>query len=209
MKLSASPFVVRVWMPMMLAVGVFLFFHGMAPEYWLLALPLLLIIIFMSTLAEIQDDGHRILVKTLWNSLAVPRQDVVKTAQSVLDGIGVLQLRRFVLPWGRIYFVADWSKLGVASAGTGEESTGDETKRHPFLRATFESLVVAISGFLAARAMSSGVHVFRIETSTQRMVAFTLAGALCVVFAIARARRPSFANVVLFVATSIAGLVHW
>ena len=103
MKFSASPFVVRVWMPIMLGVGVFLFFHGMAPEYWLLALPLFLIVIFMSTLAEIHDEGHRIHVKTLWHSTEVLKEDVASVAQSLLEGVGVLRLRRFVLPWGRIY----------------------------------------------------------------------------------------------------------
>jgi hypothetical protein len=41
------------------------------------------------------------------------------------------------------------------------------------------------------------------------MWAFTLAGLLCVVFALARTRKPSFANVVLFAATGIVGFIRW
>jgi hypothetical protein len=208
MKLSASPFVVRVWMPMIVLLGVYLFFHGMAPEYWLVALPLVLIVIFMSTLAEIQDEGHRIHVKTLWHSTEVPKEDVASVAQSLLEGVGVLRLRRFVLPWGRIYFVSDWSKFGV-SPGHEKERTDAQPKPYSWARVTVESLVVAISGFLAARAMRTGVHDFRLETSAMRIGMFTLAGMLCVVFAIARTRRPSFANVTLFVATFVVGFAHW
>lgn len=209
MKLSASPFVVRAWMPMMLLLGVYLFFHDVAPEYWPVALPLVLIVIFMSTLAEIHDEGHRMQVKTLWHSTEIPKEDVASVAQSLVEGVGVLRLRRFVLPWGRIYFVSDWSKFGVVNPKDEEEKGSDaEPKLDSWARATLESLIVAISGFLAARAMRIGVHDFRLETSAMRIGTFTLAGVLCVVFAIARKRRPSFANVVLFLATFVIGLVH-
>jgi len=208
MKLSASPFVVRVWMPMMFFLGVYLFFHGTAPEYWLIALPLLLIAIFMSTLAEIRDQGHRIHVKTLWHSIDVPKEDVAGIAQSLVEGVGVLRLHRFVFPWGRIYFVADWSKFGVVSPEREDGAEG-EAKPDSLARAIVESLVVALSGFLAARAIRSSVHDVRVETFAIRAGACSLALALCVVFAIARTRRPSFANVVLFVAIFVVGLVLW
>jgi len=207
--MSASPSVVRVWMPLGLGAWVCLFVRGMPLVYWVLALPMLLTVIFMSTLAEVRDDGHRIMVKTLWNSIDVPKEEVMRTTHSFLDGIGVLQLRRFVFPWGRIYFVTDWSKLGVVDAGPGGENARNEARRFPFVRASLETLVVALSGFLAARAMSSSSRDFRIETSPMRMGAYPLAAVLCVVFLIARKRRPSFANVVLFVATFVVGLVHW
>jgi hypothetical protein len=208
MKLAASPFVVRVWMPMMLILGVCLFFRGAAPEYWLVALPLVLVAVFMSTLAEIQNEGRQIQVRTLWHSTEIPKEDVASIAQSSLEGIGVLRLRRFVLPWGRIYFVSDWSKLGV-SLGHEKECTDAEPRPYSSARVSFESLAVAISGFLAARAMRTGAHDFGLETPAMRIGMFAIAGILCVVFAIARTRRPSFANVTLFVATFMVGLAHW
>ena len=206
MRLSASPFVVQVWMPIMFILGAYLFFHGMAPEYWLIGVPLLLIPAFMCTLAEVQDQGHRIQVRRLWHSIDVPKEDVATISQSFVEGIGVLRLRRFVPPWGRVYFVTDWSKLGVASPGSETERTNSRATRYSLVRRVLESLVVAISGFVAARAITAGVHDFRLQTSAMRIAAAALVGALCVLFAVARARKPSFANVVLFVATFIAGL---
>jgi hypothetical protein len=207
MKLSASPVVVRVWIPISLVVGVCLFFHGMPLVYWLLGLPPLLIAVFISTLAEIQDEDQRIRVKTLWKSMDVPKEQIVRTAQSFLEGIGVLQLQRFVLPWGKIFFIADWSKFGVVIEEDGEEGKSDEAKPYGFVRATLESLAIAASGFFAALGMRSSAHDFRIQTSKMQMLAFALAGVLCIVFAIVRKRNPGFANVTLFVAAWIAGLV--
>ncbi len=206
MRLSASPFVVQVWMPIMFILGVYLFFHGMPPEHWLIGLPLLLIPVFMCTLAEVQDQGHRIQVKRLWHSIDLAKEDVAAISQSFVEGIGVLRLRRFVPPWGRVYFVTDWSKLGVASPGSETDGTDSKSSRYSFALGMLESLVVAISGFVAARAITASVHDFRLQTSALRIGAVTLAVALCVLFAVARARRPSFANVVLFVATFIGGV---
>jgi hypothetical protein len=148
MRFSASPFVLRVWLPILFLLGLYLFFHGTAPQYWLLALPPLLLIIFMITLAEIHDEGRRIRVKTLWKSMDVPREEVVSTAQSGFDGIGVLRLHRFVLPRGRIYFVSDWSKLGVVNAD--DQGSIDEPNPYGFVRSALESIAMAVSRFLAA-----------------------------------------------------------
>jgi len=196
-------------MPALLTALVCSLFYGMPPQYWLLALPLLLAATFMSTLAEIRDEGHRIRVKRLWISVDIPKKDVVQTVQSALDGIGALQLKRFAFPWGKIYFVSDWSKLGVVSPQRRESSTVGNARPKSSARAALWPLAAAISGFLAARAMGSSAHGFRIETSVMRLAACVLAGALCVLFAISRTRRPNLANVVLFLATSAIGLIRW
>jgi len=195
-------------MPALLAALVCSLFYGMPPQYWLLAVPLLLAAIFMSTLAEIRDEGHRIRVKRLWISIDVPKKDVVETAQSVLDGIGALQLKRFAFPWGKIYFVSDWSKLGVISAQRRESDTGGDVPPKGSARAGLWSPAAAVSGFLAARAMGSSAHGFGIEASVMRVAACILAGALCAVFAISRTKRPSFANAVLFLAMFALGLIR-
>lgn len=208
MKRSASPFLVRVWMPVLLAVGVCLLFGGMPPLYWPLALPFLLVAAFPSTLAEIRNDGHRTLVKTLWNSMYVPNNEIVRTAESVLAGIGTLQLKRFVFPWGKIYFVADWSELGVESAESETHRLRDDTRQRP-VRTALGSLAAAVSGFLAARGMSSVIHNPRVESAAMRVAACILAGTLCLVFAAARSRRPGFANVALFIASLTVGFILW
>ena len=196
-------------MPILFILGVYLFFHDTAPEYWLIALPLVLIVLFMTTLAEIHDQGHRIHVSRLWYSIDVPKEDVAGISQSFVEGVGVMRLHRFVLPWGRIYFVSDWSKFGVVSAGREGEKTEGEAEPHSFPRAVLETLVVAISGFLAGRAFRSSFHGVIVETLALRLVCAIFALMLCVVFAIARRTRPSFANVVLFVATLVLGLALW
>jgi hypothetical protein len=195
-------------MPIMLAAIVCLFFYGTAPQYWLLALPFLLVLAFMTTLAEIHDDGEKVHVKRWWNSRHVAKHDVTAIGPSFLDGIRVLQLRHYVFPWGRVYFVAEWSNLENGSVGVGEESASRETEPPSFIRTALESLLVAVSGFVAARAISLDVQDFRIETSAARVGALIIAATLCVLFAVVRTKKPSFANVVLFVATWIAGLVH-
>jgi hypothetical protein len=206
MKLVASPFVVRVWMPLLFVISMCLFLRGMAPEYWLLAVPVLLVAIFMSTLADVRDDDHRIVIRTIWKSLHISKKDIVKTTPSVLDGIGVLYLRQYVFPWGRVYFVADWSKL--AATELQEESINSDSKLTFWAGALLVPLAMAISGFLVGVAIRLNIQSFRIEPAT-RMWAFTLAGLLCVVFALARTRKPSFANVVLFAATGIVGFIRW
>lgn len=208
MKPTISRFVMTVEMPILFAIGVYLFFQDAAPISWLPALPLLLVVTFMSTLAEIHDEGQTILVKRWWSSLRVIKTEIAIVGPSFLEGIRVLQLRRFVFPWGRIYFVAEWSSLGTLSAGAGEEITSRKDEPYSLIPATLASFLAGISGFIAARTISSDVQDFRIETFTPRVAAVAIAGALCVVFAIIRTRRPSFANVVLFLATWIAGLVR-
>jgi hypothetical protein len=207
MRLSVSPFVVRVWLPILLFIGLCSLFQGVAFQYWLLALPMLLVIVFMTTLAEVHYEGSRIQVKILWKSMDLPREEIVSTAQSVLDGIGVLRLRRFVPPWGRIYFVSDWSKLGVAVAS--DQSTAEKPKPYRLIFSMLGSIAAAISGFFATLAMRPNSPNFRIETFAMRIVAVTLVGLLCLIFGIIRYRYPAFANGVLFVAGSIIGFIHW
>jgi|SRR5215510_15004565 len=205
MKLVASPCVIRVWMPLGLVAGISLFLDGMAPEYWVLGLPVLLVAIFTSTLADVSDRGHRILVRTVWRSLDIPKNSVVKTAPSFLKGIGVLKLRSYVFPWGRVYFVADWSKFGAASPE--EPGVGNQSKPSLWL-AWLASLAMGVSGFLMGFGVRSNTRGFRVEP-TMRLWAFILVGLLAVVFAFVRTRKPSFANVVLFAATGIIGFVRW
>jgi hypothetical protein len=48
----------------------------------------MLVVFFMTTLAEIQDQGHRVHVKTLWRSIDVPKEDVAGIAPSIRGGSG-------------------------------------------------------------------------------------------------------------------------
>jgi hypothetical protein len=179
---------------MILGAVVCLFLHDMAPVYWLLALPLLPILIFMVTLAEIHDEGTGIHVKMLWKSRHLPRTEVLSTNHSYLDGIGELRLRNPVFPWGRIFFVYEWSAT-------------QSRKDVPHFYSVLASAVLAISGFVAARAVD--ISSFRVETSHARALALFSAGTLCALFAIARRKAPSLANSILFLAAYLVGLVRW
>lgn len=203
MKSSASPLVVRVWLPILFTLGVYLFFRGTPPEYWLMALPLMLIPLFMATLADVQDRGSRLHVKRLLATIDIPREDVAGMAPSFMEGVGVLRLRRFVFPWGSVYFVSDWSKFGVASPPL--EGGAARQAGHSSVGRVLEWLIVASSGFLASRALSSTGHLVRAETSAMRAAILTLALVLFVFFAVTRRSRPAFANIVLFMATFAAG----
>ena len=56
-------------MPAVLAAVVCLFLLHLPLLYWLFALPLLAVLGFMVTLAEVHDEGHQVLVKMLWSSI--------------------------------------------------------------------------------------------------------------------------------------------
>jgi hypothetical protein len=208
MRFVVPPIVIRVWMPLLFVAIVCLFLRGMTPEYWLIALPLLLLFGFMNTLADVHDMGNIIRIKRWWNSVDVPKGEIVRIGPSFLEGIGVLQLCRFVFPWGRIYFVSDWSNVGTVDAEPGKATSSNGINAYPLVRNMLASLAMAVSGFISARAISANVRGFRIETSGARTAAFGAAAVLCLVFAVTRTRTSSFANVALFVATWIGGLIH-
>jgi len=128
--------------------------------------------------------------------------------QCILEGVGVLRLRTFVFPWGRIYYVSDWSKFGVESPKRPVPGAGREAGRGSWQEAILEFLAAGISGFLASRAVGSGVYDLRLETSTARLVEFTLAGVFLILFFVTRTKRPSFANVVLFLAAFAVGFAR-
>lgn len=112
-RFETPPSVVRVWMPSLMCIGIFLFLQHMAPIYWLGGVPVVALAMFMTTLAAVHDDGRQTYVKRWWAApRRIPGKDVLGNDESALEGIGRLRLRRFVLPWGRIYFVREWSVTG-------------------------------------------------------------------------------------------------
>jgi len=190
---STPPSVLRIWLPAMFGAMVCLFLSNMSPVYWLLVLPLLPLLIFIVALAEVHDEGRQIHVRRLWKSIYIPQEDIKKTSESFLDGIGVLHLRRFVFPIGRIYFVHEWS------------TRGPEKENSP-IWGVLASAAMAISGFIAARAVN--IPGFGFETPHARILAFVFAGALCVLFVATRRKKSGFANCMLFAAAYIVGLVR-
>jgi hypothetical protein len=192
--MGASPSLFRIWAPLFLSAMMFFFLQHMKPVYWLFALPVFPIVIFMLSLAEIHDEGSHMNIRLSWKSIRVPKEDILSTTRSFLDGIGVLRLRHFVFPWGHVYFVDEWSTM----------KTNDNSSHSTD---SFFSALLAISGFVAAHA--GGAHSFRIVAFQGRALALVSAGLFSLIFFLARTRAQSFANFLLFAATYIVGLVNW
>jgi hypothetical protein len=86
---------------------------------------------------------------------------------------------------------------------------GQEVKHDNFIPDYLASILLAVSGFICARAVTANVEDFRIYTLKSHLIALTIAGALFVIFAVTRTRKAGFANAILFVATWVCGLVRW
>jgi hypothetical protein len=209
-KSSTPPIVTTLLLPIIFSTWVY-FLFGRPPVYWLLAPPLLLVIVFMTTLAEVHDEGETVRVKRWWHTVHVAKRDVARIGPSFVDGISVVELCHSVFPWGRVYFVDDWSKLGTLAAGhaRGDGTSGTNPSTRRAVRVILDSLAVAVFGFIMGRGARVGFPQRWIESSSARIEALALAAALCVVFAIAQIRKPGSAPLALAVATWIAGLVHW
>jgi len=207
MKLGGSQFLVRVLAPVFMILFSFMFAYGARPAHqiaaWALVFPVLLLALFMATLAEIRVNGQHVQIKWIWASTEALKRDVREMSPSFLSGISVLKLRRFIWPWGRVYFVTDWSEMGVTPEGRD-----NETRPTPLFRAIVEFVVVACFGLLAGRTTSGEIPDFRVVHSPGRIVAFLLAGILCLLFAVTRTKKPTLANVALWLSTWIVGLVR-
>ncbi len=196
-------------MPTLFTVAGCLFFSGVKPIYRLLGLPLLIVIAFMTTLAAIDDRGQTIRIKRWWGSIEVPKPDVTEYESSSLEGIGVLRIRRFALPWGHIYYVEDWSHLEGESKAVAESPKSRKNKSHGLFYSYFEPIVLAVSGFLAAQAIRSNIPEFGVQASTARICALALATALLLMFLVIKRMNPRVANISLFFAILVMGLIRW
>ena len=87
---TMPPAVVRIWMPALLVTGAYLFFHDQSPAYWLIPLPLVLALVFMTTLAEIEDCGKAVRIKYWWGSRDVDKGRIAEIRPFFLDDIGVI-----------------------------------------------------------------------------------------------------------------------
>lgn len=105
---ASNLFLVRIGGPLLLVMIAILLFGKDYPTLrFLPAVPLLLAALLGTTVAnvEVSDSGIRYRRLARWTT--VPKKELV-SARSELPGlVGSLQLRRYVFPWGRLYFVLD------------------------------------------------------------------------------------------------------
>lgn len=191
-KLNTSPSIIRICLPAALGATACFFLWGLEPVYWLFTLPLIPVFLFMVSLAEVHDHGEQIHVQMLWTSINIEKKDIVRTRESFIEGIGILDVKRFVLPWGRIYFVHEWSTKPIQ-------------QQDSVWGGLVGSSALMLSGLVAARA--GGIGRLRLEASHARIPAIIGTVALLLIFALTRKKMPAFANAALFVAAYMAGLV--
>jgi hypothetical protein len=101
--------VITVWLPAILAAMLCLFLWGQSLAVWACTIPLWILIVFMVTLAEARQEGHTLVFRRWSHSSRVDDREVWRVGQSRLAGTGFIELRRFVLPWGKVYFQAGWA----------------------------------------------------------------------------------------------------
>jgi hypothetical protein len=188
-----SRIVVTVVMPGLIGYGVCFFLSGLGPAMWILASPLLLLLLFMASLAEIHEFGSGVSVRTLFGTHHVAKKDILSVGNSVLEDIGVIRARRYIFPWGAIYFVRQWSALPLE-------------RRQPVIDG-LSMVVMGCSGFIVSRA--AHISRFQIRTGGGVKLAILCAVLLCIFALTIYKREPGVANWIMFAAGFILGVTHY
>jgi hypothetical protein len=105
----SSVFVLKYYAPLILFGGVYVFWSaGFRWAQLIILVPLILGILFYASLAvlEIPDGTVRYRRFSRWRRVAYD-EIVGSRASLAVFGIGYLRLKRFVFPWGKLYFVLD------------------------------------------------------------------------------------------------------
>ena len=211
MKWTSDPSLVRIWAPVFIGFGVcFGFGRAPVPVNLLLPAPMLVLCVFMTSLAEVHDDGRTFRVKRWWGSVRLAKGDVLSVGPTFLEEIGVLKARRFVFPWGRVFFVHDWSThQSLANGHAPNRST--EAARRSLAREIIEKLVLlvgAASGFVAGRWARANMLIFRISPMP-KFEAAGIVAVLAVACYVVWKKFPGLQFLALYVAAWLLGLMQW
>jgi hypothetical protein len=199
--------VITIWMPALFFAGLCLLLRGLQPRFWFICIPVIPLLGFMNTLAEIRSKEKQVRIKRWWGSICISESEILEISQSRLEGILRLRIRRFVPPWGVVYFVADWSNIETLRAGiAGRHSTPSD---HPRERVSnlISSVLLGISGFVLGRALTEDFHKFSIENRATSILILATSVGFAGLFAFARKRAPTLANLLLFAAMFIVALL--
>ncbi len=204
---TVSSAVLTLWMPVLFLAGLCLFLNGLPLPYWLICVPILPLLAYMNTLAEVHSCDGQICVRRWWGSVYFRESEVLEISPAMLGGIGRLRLRRFTPPWGVIYFVADWSN--VATPQTAAAPSSDESVTPGWhIPDVIASILMGTSGFVLGRALSGDLLKPLIGRGTLSILAAAISLGLAALFAVSRRRRPTLANTLLFLATLLAALIR-
>jgi hypothetical protein len=158
-----SALVIKLWLPLVATVGALgVFGSDFLTWRFLPAIPLLCLSVFLASLAIVEVRGGILRYRLLFKWKELRSEDLVKAKSIWPPFIGSIQLRKPVLPWGRLYFVLDRN-----------------TESNPFRRGEFP----LISFINKDNRTSSDVSPSLLSgSSSARLVAATALGILsCVV----------------------------
>ncbi len=105
-------FLMKYLLPLLLFVGSSALLFSGHPTFAVVAhraplqIPFILWGVFLMTLAEVKLADHHLEYRRFLKWQQVPYSQIRRPTNSVHPGIGCIALDRFLLPWGRIYFVA-------------------------------------------------------------------------------------------------------
>lgn len=80
---------------------------GFSNRGWLLALPFLVGAFFAGSIAIVQVRNGAVYYKRLFRWTIIPESQIMDARVEWPRAIGSLRLKRFLFPWGRLYFVLD------------------------------------------------------------------------------------------------------
>jgi hypothetical protein len=105
---GASVLAIKYWVPLVCVGGALgVFGHDFPTLRFLPALPLLLLAAFLASLAVVEEAGGVIRYRRLFKWRELRREDILSAKVVWQPFIGSIQLRKPILPWGRLYFVLD------------------------------------------------------------------------------------------------------
>jgi hypothetical protein len=103
---SSSVFVSKYYAPILLLVSTYIFWSdGFRWGQLVFYIPIFTAMLFLSTLAVLEIPDGRIRYRRLFGWTRIPYDEIVDCG--VVWVFGYLRLKRFVFPWGRLYFVLD------------------------------------------------------------------------------------------------------
>lgn len=195
--------VLTLWMPVILAAMLCLFLWGQSLIAWACSLPLWIVILFMLTLAEVRQEGNTVTYRRWLGSSRADDNEVLCVGQSRLRGTAYVELKRFVLPWGRVYFQTEWANEALVrriepKQGRSRRSAAD----------VVWTVIAAVSGFGTGSVVTSNVfhHTSR---GDQAGVVLAMAALLLVSGLLIGRRNASLGNSFVFIAMGVAAVVRW
>jgi len=101
-------FISKVWGPILWVAASLLLFGKEFPGWrFLLASPFLIVALFEASLATVEVRGGVLRYRRLFKWTIIPEGDIVSARVVWHPFIASMRLKRFLFPWGRLYFILD------------------------------------------------------------------------------------------------------